>query len=66
MENNSFYELLLSKKDCGIQLDFDKITYDELYELSFIENIPDSIVGDLFRITKEAVRKKRYKLGIKL
>lgn len=50
MTNKPFYELLLAKKECGIKLDFEKITYDELYELSFTENIPNSLVGDLFSI----------------
>lgn len=66
MSDKQLYKLLLAKKECGYKLDFEDITYDKLYEISFIENIPDSFVGDLFNVTREAVRKKRYKMGIKL
>lgn len=60
------YEKLKQEKDLGKKLDWDEITYEELYIMSLQENIPDSMIGDLYNVDKEVVKRKRYKWNIKI
>lgn len=64
MTNQVFYENLKLRKSIGEKLDFEKITYDELKQLWWDETFPDSLIGELYDVTKETVRKKRYKLNV--
>jgi len=66
MDNAKLYNELLSKKNSGHNLNFDSITYDELYQLWGEENCPDSVIGSLFNVPQEKVRKKRYEYDIKM
>ena len=61
----SLYDQLISRKKHGEQLDFTKITYDELYQLWHTENNSDAMIGEIYNVTKGAVRKKRDRLDMK-
>lgn len=65
MSDRRLYEKLQSRKDNGEELDFERITYKELYQLWWEECVADSIIGNLYNVAKDVVRKKRYKLGLK-
>lgn len=56
----SIYEELLSKRE---QLNWEEITKEEMQEL-FDENIPDSMIADLYKINKSKVTYKRRKWDI--
>jgi len=65
-ENMSLYGQLKSRKDNGEQLDFKKITYEELYELWHTESKSDAMIGELYDVTKGAVRRKRDRMDMKM
>lgn len=60
------YEALKSRKENGELLEWENITYEILHQLSLVESIPDSMIGDLYGVTKETVRNKRYKWNLKI
>lgn len=62
----SLYDQLKSRKKNGEKLDFTKITYDELYKLWHTESNSDAIIGELYNVTKCAVRKKRDRMDMKM
>jgi hypothetical protein len=62
----SLYDALKSRKENGEQLDFTKITYDELYKLWHTESKSDAVIGELYNVTKGAVRQKRNKMDMKM
>ena len=59
--NNKLYEELRKRKESGEKLDWNKISKDELKEL-FDENIPDSMIAELYEISKSKVTYKRNSL----
>lgn len=61
----SLFDQFVTRKENGEELDFKKITYDELLQLFDTEKKPDAVIGELFGVTKGAVRKKRDRLDIK-
>jgi len=61
--NNKLYEELRKRKESGEKLDWNKISKDELKEL-FDENIPDSMIAELYEISKSKVTYKRNKWNI--
>ena len=47
--------------------DWKKITKKELYELTFKQNLPDSIIADMYGVSQSAVTyKRRVKFGLKV
>ena len=62
----SFYDQLRLRKRDGEKLDFTKITYDELYKLWYTERNSDAVIGELYNVTKVAVRKKRDRMDMKM
>jgi hypothetical protein len=62
----SLYDQLKLKKENGEQLDFKKITYDELYKLWRTEGKSDAMIGEIYNVTKGAVRKKRDRMDMKM
>lgn len=60
------YEQLNNRKQKGIKLDFDKITKEQLEKLFIDESIPNSIIADLYDVSAEKVKNKRYKWNIKI
>jgi hypothetical protein len=61
----SLYEQLKSRKKDGEQLDFKAITYEELNKLWNTERKSDAMIGELYNVTKVAVRKKRGRMDMK-
>ena len=61
----SFYDQLISRKKRGEQLDFKMITREELYKLWFTESKSDAMIGELYNVTKDAVRLKRGRMDMK-
>ena len=62
--NQNLYKQLIKDKKNGKVMNKEDLTYENLYELSVIENTPDSLIGDIFNITKGQVRYLRKKFGI--
>jgi ribosomal protein L33 len=62
----SLYDQLKSRKENGEQLDFKKITYEELYKLWHTESKSDAMIGEIYNVTKGAVRNKRDRLNMKM
>ena len=60
----NLYEELLKQKNEGKKLDWDSITKEELENL--FEEHSDSIIAELYGITKSQVTNKRRKWNIKL
>lgn len=58
------YDKLLKDKENGIKLDFDKISKEDLEQLWRYEYMSDTIIANLFDITKSKVTYKRRKFGI--
>ncbi len=61
----NLYNKLKYKKENGEKLDWDKITKEELEEL-FEEDIPDSMVSDLYNVSQSKVTYKRKKWNINM
>lgn len=61
--NQNLYEELLKQKNEGKKLDWNSITKEELENL--FEEHSDSIIAELYDITKSQVTNKRKKLNIK-
>ena len=59
------YLELKKLKDDGQKLDFNSISKEQLEKLFYEENIPDSLIGELYNVSKNVVRNKRYKWDIK-
>ncbi|URZ03024.1 hypothetical protein CLAUR_030700 [Clostridium felsineum] len=66
MKSNKYlyFEELQIRKDNGENLDFEKITYEELKKLSGDESYPDSLIAKLYNVSKSTVRDKRRSLGL--
>lgn len=62
----NLYDELENKKKLGEKLNWDEITFNELFQLSLVESIPDSLIGYLYDVDKYTVRKKRYKWNLKI
>ena len=63
MEKN-LYQKLIERKKQGKQLEWNNITREELEEL--FENNTDSMIAELYGVTKSQVKSKRNKWDIKL
>ncbi|MFZ5898010.1 MAG: hypothetical protein ACOYU7_02320 [Bacillota bacterium] len=59
------YEELSRRKENGESLDFNTITYDELFQLWGVEAKPDVMIADLYGVDKKLVTDKRHNWGIK-
>ncbi|MDR3552313.1 MAG: hypothetical protein P4L75_04235 [Clostridia bacterium] len=62
----SLYDQLKSRRVKGEELDFKKITYEELYRLWHTEKKSDAMIGELYNVTKGAVRRKRDRMDMKM
>ena len=62
MEKN-LYQKLIERKKQGKQLEWNNITREELEEL--FENNTDSMIAELYGVTKSQVKSKRNKWDIK-
>lgn len=60
-----FYNELKAQKEAGIKLDWDNVGRTELIQLWWRETIFDEKIAELFEVTPNEVKKKRYDLGIK-
>ncbi|WP_054954836.1 hypothetical protein [Paenibacillus dakarensis] len=54
------------RKAQGEMMNLELLSLEDLQEMFIDENIPDSILADLFNTDKNNVKKKRYKYNIKL
>lgn len=59
--NTRVYNNLKNLKENGKPFTKNDLTYDILYQLSIVENIPDGLIGNIFDLTKEQVRNERIK-----
>lgn len=61
------YKKLKEEKRNGKVFTKDDLTYDILFELAIIENIPDSLVADIYNLTINQLRylRKKYNLSFK-
>ena len=62
--DQKLYKKLSEEKKNGKVFKRDDLTSDILFELAVIENIPDSLVGNIYNLTKSQVRYLRIKYGI--
>lgn len=60
------YNELIEKKNNGEVLEWDTISKEQLESLFFGENITDSLLADLYDVSKNRVRYKRDKLDVKM
>lgn len=60
-----FYNELKAQKEAGIKLDWDNVGRTELIQLWWHEVVYDEKIAELFEVTPNEVKKKRYDLGIK-
>ncbi|MBZ4653072.1 MAG: hypothetical protein JG781_410 [Peptococcaceae bacterium] len=60
----SLYQELLERKSRGERLCFDSISYDELFELWYVEAKSDEIIAQLFDVSKRDVFNRRKKEGM--
>ena len=60
------YDELKQMKEEGIKLDFDNIMKEQLEKLYYEDNIPNSMIADLYDVEPNKVKNKRYKWNIKL
>lgn len=60
------YQELEEMKKNGIHLNWDDITKEQLEKLFIDENIPNSLIADLYDVSKERVRSKRRKWNISM
>ncbi len=65
--NQTLYKKLKEEKSNGKIFTKNDLTYDILFELAIIENIPDSLVADIFGLTINQLRylRKKYNLSFK-
>lgn len=61
--DNNLYEELKQRKQRGEKLEWEKITKEELEEL--FKNTPDSMIAELYGVSKSQVKYKRNKWDIK-
>lgn len=62
--NKTLYNQLTAEKQQGKIFNKKDLTYDILYELAIIENIPDSSIGNIYNMSKTQVRSLRIKEGL--
>lgn len=60
------YQELEEMKKSGVHLNWDDITKEQLEKLFIEENIPNSLIADLYDVSKERVRYKRKKWNISI
>lgn len=60
------YQELEEKKKSGVHLNWDDITKEQLEKLFIEENIPNSLIADLYGVSKDRVRSKRRKWNISI
>lgn len=60
------YEELVKQKEEGNQPDWNTITKDQLANLFIVENIPNSLIAELYGVSQNKVKYKRDKLDIKI
>ena len=63
-DNKELYNELCEEKKNGKQFNREDLTYDILFELSIKEGIADSLVADLFNISKNQLRYMRKQQGL--
>ena len=63
-KDKRLYNELCEEKKNGKQFSREDLTYDILFELSIKEGIPDSLVADLFNISKNQLRYIRRQQGL--
>ena len=54
IDNTQLYDELVSKKKGGYNFKKEDLTEDILYKLAIEENIPDSLIGDIFGLKKKS------------
>ena len=59
------YDELKARKDSGELLHISMLNEEILEELWWGENVPDSIIADLFGVDKKVITDKRHKWGLK-
>jgi len=59
------YNYYKNLKKAGVELNWDDIGYKELKQLWWHEVVYDEKIAELFEVTPNEVKKKRYDLGIK-
>ena len=64
MTDRPFYDELKLLKENGEQLNFNEITYDELYTLWWEEKASDKQICDLYGVSNRRVTYKRKRLYI--
>jgi hypothetical protein len=64
VSDKPFYEELKVIKENGEQLNFNEITYDELYTLWWEEKVNDKQIGALYGVSNRSVAYKRKRLNI--
>lgn len=62
--NEQTYNMLTQNIKDGKRYTKDDLTKEILYELAIIENKSDSLIGDIFNLTKNQVRNIRIKMGL--
>lgn len=62
--DQKLYKKLSEEKENGKVFKKEDLTRDILFELAVIENIPDSLVGDIYNLTKNQVRYLRTKYDL--
>lgn len=62
--DQKLYNQLLKEKQEGKILKKENLTYEVLYELSIIENIADSVVGELYNLNKNQIKYLRNKYNL--
>lgn len=62
--NDQMYNTLMQNIKNGKRYTKDDLTKEILYELAIIENKSDSLIGDIFNLTKNQVRNIRIKMGL--
>ena len=64
IDNTQLYDELVAKKKGGYNFKKEDLTEDILYKLAIEENIPDSLIGDIFGLKKKQVRHLRVKYNM--
>lgn len=64
--NRKIYNQMLNEKEKGKIFKKEDLDKDLMYELAIIENIPDSLIADLFDMNKTQIRYLRQKMGFSM
>ena len=63
-EKTDLYDKLIQEKENGKVFSRKDLTADIMYELAIIENLTDSLIGDIFNLKDSQVRYLRIKYGL--